>query len=217
MALVKLKVYPRETTGKNANRRTRAGGHIPAIIYGGDREATNVQVETAEFERILKKTGGRSVIFDLAVEGESDNPIALVREMQQHPVTDEIRHIDLMEIPRGVPVEVSVPISIEGEPQAVKFGDAEVNQLEYSVTLSCLPRELPEAITVDIGALEINDSIYVKDVKPPVGEITDDPELQLVVIKPATVFAAEDEEGAEAEVAEGAEGETKGESGSDSD
>ncbi len=214
MALVKLNVHPRELTGKNANRRTRASGYIPAVFYGKDREATNVQIETHEFTRILQKTGGRSVIFDVAVAGESDKPIALMREVQQHPVTDEIHHVDLLEIPRGEPVEVPVPVTVEGEPQVVKFGDGEVNLLEYTVTFRCLPRELPGEITVDISELELNDSIYVRDIKPPVGEIVDDPELQLVVIKPATILALdEDEDEADAEIEGEGEGEAAPEGG----
>ena len=205
MGLVKLNVYPRTTSGKNENRRTRATGMTPAVIYGGDREATSVQLDTTELTTILRKTGGRSVIFDLNVEGEEENPIALMREMQAHPVTDVIFHVDLFEIPRGVPVEVSVAVTSQGEPQPVKFGEAEINQLTHSVTLSCLPREMPDEITFDISELGINDSVYAKDLTPPVGEIMDDPETQILVIKPATVFGSDDagEEGAEGETAEG--------------
>lgn len=208
MGLVKLNVYPRTTSGKNENRRTRAAGKTPAVIYGADRQATSVQLDTTELTTIMRKTGGRSVIFDLNVEGEDENPIALMREMQAHPVTDVIFHVDLFEIPRGVPVEVSVAVTPVGEPQGVKFGEAEINQLTQSVTLSCLPREMPEEITFDISELEINDSIYAKDLTPSAGEIVDDPETQILVVKPATVFAADDEDEEGAEGAEGAEGET---------
>jgi len=195
MGLVKLNVYPRESTGKNENRRTRAAGQTPAVLYGNDREATSVQLDTVEFMRILKKTGGRSVIYDLNLEGEAENPLALVREMQVHPVSDVVFHVDLYEIPRGVPVEVSVAVVADGEPAAVKFGEADINQLAYSVTLRCLPRELPEEIRFDISELKTNDSIYVKDLQPPVGEIVDDPEAQILVLKPATVFGIDDEDG----------------------
>jgi large subunit ribosomal protein L25 len=218
MALIKLNVYPRQTTGKNANRRTRVAGFTPAVFYGNDRETANVQIDTTEFTRILQKSGGGALIFDLAIEGESDHPIALMRELQQHPVTDEIHHVDLFEIPRGVPVEVSVPLDLQGEPQPVKFGDAEVNQLEYSVTLSCMPREMPDSIPVDISELELNDSLYVKDITPPAGKIVDDPETQLVVIKTMSLLLDIDEEEAEdVEGAEGEEGAEGSEEGGDKD
>lgn len=194
MGLVKLNVSPRKSTGKNENRRTRAAGKTPAVLYGTEREATSVQLDTVEFMRILKKTGGRSVIYDLNLEGEEDRPLALVKEMQVHPVTDVVFHVDLYEIPRGVPVEVSVAVAPDGEPAPVKFGEADINQLAYSVTLRCLPRELPEEIRFDISELKTNDSIYVRDIQPPVGEIVDDPETQILVVKPASVFGVDDEE-----------------------
>jgi len=218
MGLVKLNVYPRSTSGKNENRRTRAAGMTPAVLYGSDRESTSVQLDTAEFNKILLKTGGRSVIFALNLEGEEETPIALMREMQAHPVTDVVFHVDLLEIPRGVAVEVPVGVVAEGEPEIVRFGEAEINQLAYSVTLSCLPRELPDSITFDISEMEMNDSIYVKDLKPSVGEIVDDPETQILVIKPASVFGADDEdeeglEGGEEGAAEGEGDEASGDEG----
>ncbi len=213
MGLVKIHVYNRETTGKNENRRTRVAGFTPAVIYGRERETTKVQLNTAEFTKIMQKTGGRSVIFDLDLEGESENPIALMRELQQHPVSDVYMHVDLLEIPRGKPVEVEVSVVAEGDSQILRFNEAAVVQLLDTVTVSCLPRELPDRLTIDVSDLEINDSIYVKDLKTPAGEITTDPELQLLVIKAVSLFVEEEtvEEGVEGE--EGAEGEDGAEGG----
>jgi large subunit ribosomal protein L25 len=209
MGLVKINFYPRTTSGKNENRRTRAAGHIPAIIYGKEREATKVQLDTVQFTRVLQKTGGRSVIFDLDLEGESENPLALMRELQQHPVTDEIRHVDLFEIPRGVPVTVEVALELQGEPQCVKFGEGEIIQTALTVELSCLPRELPESITVDVSELEMSDKLFVKDLEVPIGEVITDEETQILVVKAATIFAEEEEE--EGEAVEGEEGEAAAE------
>jgi large subunit ribosomal protein L25 len=219
MGLVKIHVSKRQTTGKNENRRTRAAGHIPAVIYGNDREATNVQLDTHEFTRVLQKAMGRSVIFDVSLEGEDENPLALMRDLQRHPVTDEIYHVDLFEIPRGVPVEVEVQVVPQGEPQAVRFNEAEVIQLLNTVTVRCRPREVPEQLTIDISELEINDSRFVKDLETPAGEIVTDPEQQLLVVKTLSLFGLEDEE-AEGEAAEGEAAEGEGaddESSSDED
>ena len=213
MGLVKIHGYNRQTTGKNENRRIRAAGHVPGVIYGNERETTNVQLDTHEFTRILQRAAGRSLILDLDLEGEAENPLALLREVQRHPVTDEIHHVDLLEIPRGEPVEVEVSVDPVGEPQPVKFNEAEINQLLYTVTVRCLPREVPEVLEVGIDELQINDSIYVKDLATPVGEIVNDPEQQVLVIKPVSIFAAEDEEGE----AEGEEGAAEGEEAESSD
>jgi large subunit ribosomal protein L25 len=202
MSLVKINVHPRSTTGKNENRRTRVAGHIPAVLYGHDRAATAVQLETREFTRALQKAHGRTVIWDLQLEDQGDQPLALMRELQQHPVTDEILHVDLFEIPRGVPVTVDVALVLKGEPSCVKFAEGEVLQLLDSVELSCQPRELPDAIEVDVSELALNAKLFVKDLSVPVGKVMNDPETQVLVVKPVSLFV-EEEPAADAAAAEG--------------
>lgn len=201
MSLVKINVHPRTTKGKNENRRTRAAGHVPAVLYGPDRPAIAVQLERHEFTRALQKAHGRTVIWDLQLDDGSDRPLALMRELQQHPVTDEILHVDLFEIPRGVPVTVHVALVLKGEPQCVKFAEGEVLQLLDGVELSCQPRELPDAIEVDVTDLPLNAKLFVKDLTVPIGEVMNDPETQVLVVKPVSLFVEE----APAVVAEGAE------------
>ncbi|HOX25248.1 MAG TPA: 50S ribosomal protein L25 [Candidatus Krumholzibacteria bacterium] len=212
MSLVRIQVFRRQTTGKNENRRTRAAGKIPAVLYGRDREPMNVQLDKNEFARVLQKTGGRAVIFDLDLDGESEQPLALMRELQQHPVTDEIHHVDLFEIPRGEPVTVEVNLEVVGEPACVKFGEGEVLQIAHTVEISCLPRELPDSIKVDISAFKLNEKVLAKDLVIPVGKLITDPDAPLVVVRPATIFAEVEAVPAAGEVpAEGApaEGEEK--------
>jgi large subunit ribosomal protein L25 len=208
MSLVNLTIHPRTSKGKNANRRTRAAGRVPAVVYGKDRSSDMVEIDAHGFGVILTKLAGRSAIFQLAQEGVTEETIALLREVQRHPVSDEILHVDLLEIPRGVPVTVGVSLEITGASPAVKSGEGSVAQSLTSVEISCLPRELPEYIEVDISELQLNDKVFVKDLKTPVGEIVSDPEALVLNIKPASLLAAEDEdEGAEGEEgAEGAEG-----------
>jgi large subunit ribosomal protein L25 len=195
MALIKLNLQQRDTKGKNENRRTRAAGFIPAVLYGSERPATSVQVEAHAFHRILQKTGGRSVIFDLQLDGQAEQPIALMRELQRHPVSDEILHVDLFEIPRGMPVTVHVSLELEGEPGCIKYGDGEVLQLLDGVELSCLPRDLPDCIKVDVSELSLNDKLFVKDLTVPVGTVENDPETQVLVVKPVSILIEEETPG----------------------
>jgi large subunit ribosomal protein L25 len=215
MGLVNLTVHPRTTTGKNANRRTRAAGRVPAVLYGHGRAAENIELEAHAFGVVLSKLAGRSAIFALHQEGVEDGAIALLREVQQHPVTDVVLHVDLMEIPRGVPVTVGVSVNVIGANPVVKSGEGSVALSHDSIQISCLPRELPEQLDVDISELGLNDKIFVRDIKTPVGEVVDDPDLLVLNIKAATVFA--DEEAAEGEGAEGegAEGEAPAEGAED--
>ena len=116
MGLVNLSIRPRSTTGKNANRRTRAAGHVPAVVYGRDRETATVELDSQEFGKAMTRLGGRAAIFNLEQEGVEEEHIALLREVQRNPVTDEVLHVDLMEIPRGVAVTVAVSVEVTGEP-----------------------------------------------------------------------------------------------------
>lgn len=203
MGLVNLEIIPRSTKGKNENRRLRAAGRIPAVVYGKERESMMVELEARPFSLALTHLAGRAAIFSLAIgEATDDDAIALLREVQRNPCTDEILHVDLMEIPRGRPVTVAVAVQVVGDNPVVKSGMAAVAMTLAAVEISCLPRELPEYITIDIEELELNDKIFVRDIVPSVGEIISDPDMLVLNIKPQ---AAEEE--VEEETLEGEEGE----------
>lgn len=188
MGLVNLTIHPRSTTGKNANRRTRAAGRVPAVLYGHGRETVNVELEKHAFGVALTHLAGRSAIFSLQQEGVSDASIALLREIQRNPVTDAILHVDLMEIPLGQPVTVAVSVHVTGSNAAVKAGEGSVALSLDSIEISCLPRDLPEQLEIDISDLPLNGKIFVRDVKSPVGEVVGDPDLLVLNIKPTTIF-----------------------------
>ena len=149
MGLINLDIYPRSTTGKNANRRTRAAGRVPAVIYGKDRDSANMELDAHAFDVILSHLAGSSAIFRLIQEGETEGSIALLREIQKNPVTDKILHVDLMEIPRGVPVTVAVAVQVVGTNATIKNGEGSVAMALNSIDVSCLPSELPDYLEVD--------------------------------------------------------------------
>lgn len=212
MGLMNLKVFPRTTSGKNANRRSRAAGRVPAVIYGRDRDTETVELDGHEFGVALVKLAGRSSIFSLEIDGVEEETIALLREVQKNVVTDQVLHVDLMEIPRGQDVVVPVQVEIIGSNATVKTGEGSVALSLAMVDLSCRPSQLPECIEIDITEMELNDKVFVKDLKVEVGEIVTDPEMLVMNIKPATIFVEEEEEVEGEEGAEGAEGE-EGEGG----
>jgi large subunit ribosomal protein L25 len=216
-----LSVFPRTTSGKNANRRSRAAGRVPAVLYGKDRDTDIVELDAHEFKVALAKLAGRSAIFSLAIDGVDEETIALLREVQKNVVTDDVLHVDLMEIPRGQDVVVPVQVEIIGMNPTVKTGEGSVALSLAMVDLSCRPSQLPECIEIDITDMELHDKVFVKDLKVEVGEIVTDPEMLVLNIKPATIFVEEDEEVEGEEGAEGAEGEEgeggEAEEGSDDD
>jgi large subunit ribosomal protein L25 len=218
MGLINLDVFPRSTIGKNANRRTRAAGRVPAVLYGKDRDSANMELDAHAFKVILSHMAGSAAIFRLVQEGVDEEAIALLREVQSNPVTDEILHVDLMEIPRGVDVTVEVALQVIGSSLAVKNGEGSVAMAINEIEISCRPSQLPDFIEVNIDDMELNDKIFVKDLTTPVGEIITDSEALVLNIKPAAAIVEEEEELEEgeegAEGAEGAEG-TEGGEGDD--
>jgi len=215
MGLVSLKIIPRTATGKNANRRTRAAGHIPAVVYGNERTSENFQLDTHEFSVAMTHLAGRSAIFSLLQDGVEEEHIALMREIQRNPVTDEVLHVDFYEIPRGQVVTVAVQVSVIGMNDTVKTGEGSVALSLDAIELSCRPSQLPEVIEIDITEMELHDKVFVKDVVAPVGEIVSDPEMLVLQIKPASIFIEEEEEVEEG--IEGEEGETEGEETAEGD
>ena len=206
MALIQLTVYPRETTGKNANRRTRARGRIPAVVYGARQKAATVELDAIEFTRALGVRGGSGHILTLNDAAASRSTVALLREVQRHPVRDIVLHADLFEIPADRPITVQVPIEITGECADVKRGDAAVFRARHTVGVRCLPAELPEHVQVDISALQTGAKVHVSDLRIPAGEIDDDAEEVVVVLQSTAAFAAAETVAPVAEAEAGEEG-----------
>jgi large subunit ribosomal protein L25 len=202
MSLVNLNIYPRTTSGKNANRRTRAAGRVPCVVYGRERDAASFELDSHDFKVMMTRLAGGSAIFALQQEGVEEEHIALMREVQRNPVTDEVLHVDLYEIPRGKNVNVWVRVTVVGTNNAVKTGEGSVALSLDTIELSCRPSELPEHI--EVSALELHDKIFVKDIVAPAGEIVSDPEMLVLNIKPASIFVEVDEGEAGAEDAEAA-------------
>ena len=198
MALVELNIYQRRTTGKNANRQSRLAGRIPAVLYSKGRKTSNVELDTHEFTKVLANATGSSVIFALKQEERDKDAIALLQEIQRNPVNDSILHVDLFEIPRNVPITAPVRIEVRGESLAVKRGEANLAVVLDTVDISCLPRELPDEVEVDISPLGLGDRLYVKDLVAPIGEITTDPDTLVLLLKAPTIFVEEVAEEAEA-------------------
>lgn len=223
MGLISLDVFKRTTTGKNANRRSRAAGRIPAVVYGHDRTSENIELDQHQFVKIMKKLGGSAAIFQMRQDGQAgqDDPIALLKEVQANPVNDDILHVDLMEIPRGVPVTAPVAVHVVGTNQTVKSGQGLVAVSLTEVEISCRPSQLPDFLEVDISELALNDKLFVRDLTTPVGEIVSDPDALVLNIKaPIASLSdepAEGDEGDEGAEAAGAEDGDKAEESAQDD
>jgi large subunit ribosomal protein L25 len=201
MALAQtLKGVKRELKGKGHLHELRRGQMIPSIVYGQGREPLPIALEGRNLNRIFSHHG-YSGLFSLELEGEPRPILALVREVQRHPVNREINHLDFLEVSMTEKITSNVPIHIIGEEEITKQGailQAGAKELE----VACLPADLPESVICDVSQLQIGEKITVADlaVEANVEKISD-PDTVVAVILGAS--KATDDETTEEEEATG--------------
>lgn len=159
---INMEVTPRETRGKNAARRLRAAGSVPAIVYGLGREPQAISVDTKAMTNVLKERSGRNRVLSLACEGSNEPAMAV--DYQIDPVHHALLHVDLLRVDLERPVEASVPIVPVGVAFGVKNQGGFEEMVNREVRIECLPLEIPESIEVDISPLQVGDAIRAKDV-----------------------------------------------------
>ena len=157
----KLNVNVRKGKGTSFARRLRLENKVPAILYHSGLEGTSLSIEKSELYKALK-TG--QFIFEVKVDDK--NQFVLVKEIQYHPVTDEIIHVDFQQVKEDQKISLEVPLRTEGESEGVKLGGILV-QLLNVVTINCRPSNVPEALSIDVSELEMNSSLFVKDIVLP--------------------------------------------------
>ena len=157
----KLNVDIRKEHGTSAARRTRLQNKVPAVVYHSGIEATPLSVDKISLNKALR-TG--QMIFEVNVEDK--NQFVLVKEIQYHPVTDEIIHVDFQKVKEDEKISLEVAVRSSGEAQGVKLGGLLVQMLN-SVTIKCKPAEIPEFLEIDVTDMEMNTNLFVKDITLP--------------------------------------------------
>ena len=157
----KLNVDIRKEQGTSAARRTRLQNKVPAVVYHSGVEATPLSVDKISLNKALR-TG--QMIFEVNVEDK--NQFVLVKEIQYHPVTDEIIHIDFQKVKEDEKISLEVAVRSSGEAQGVKLGGLLVQMLN-SVTIKCKPAEIPEFLEIDVTDMEMNTNLFVRDITLP--------------------------------------------------
>lgn len=197
MKSVSLKVYPRVATRRNALGPLRAAGRIPAVIYGAGHEPQSLEVDSKDLDTVLHHHVSETVLVDLSVE--SDNRaqrLALVQDVQHHPLSRKVLHVDFHEVSADEPVIVPIPVESAGEAVGVKTGGGVLEHVLHKIKVRALPRDLPEAIIVDVSNLETGRAIHLGEVQAPPGvEILGNRELVvLACAAPKTEAEAVEEE-----------------------
>jgi len=225
MKSVALKVYPRSQVQRAEVTKLRASGRVPATIYGRQAKPQNLEVNSKEFADLLHHSVSENLLVDLSVENDArSRRLALVQEIQHHPIDGKVLHVDFHEVAENEKVTVHVPVETTGEAVGVKTGGGVLEHVLFKLKVRCLPKDLPEQIVVDVTSLEIGKSFHISDIKAPEGvEILGDkhitvvavaaPRAEEVVVATEAAPAAGDVEMTKEKREEGAEGAPAGKAG----
>ena len=184
---VKLAAQARAEVGRTAVKKIKSQGFVPAVIYSHNETPLSLKVNEREIDTLLAHAVGEHVLVDLEVSG-SANRLAIIQEVQHHPVTRRILHVDFHGVSATEEVEASVPVEPAGEAIGVKSFGGILQELHRSLTISCLPQDLPEVIKVDVSSLAIGQALHVKDIKLPAGvTAVDDADVTVFLVAEPTV------------------------------
>ena len=162
---VKLKAEQRDAIGRAAARKLKAQGVIPAVVYGGKDKPQPLQVSARDVNAMLSHASGENILVELELSG--GNKMALVQEIQHAPIGGNVLHIDFHAVSMDETINADVPLEPTGTANGVKNFGGLLEQSLRSLSIECLPRDLPDRITVDVSALNIGDTIHVRDIQLP--------------------------------------------------
>jgi large subunit ribosomal protein L25 len=180
MEQIIVEAAPRESRGKNAARRLRVIGTVPAVLYGGKGGPQALQVNTKHVSAILRSATGHNTILTVKSQGGED--FAIVKEYQVDPVTGNLLHVDLLRVSMDVRMRIRVPIHTFGEPQGVKLQGGVFELVTREIEIECLPADIPTEFKVDISNLMMGMQIHASDIQL-------DPEKMKLMTDPIRVLA----------------------------
>jgi large subunit ribosomal protein L25 len=221
MKSVPLKAFPRTQTRRGQVKQLRSNGRVPATIYGRQAKPQNLEISAREISDLIHLRVSENLLVDLAIENDARaKRLALVQEVQHHPIDGKVLHVDFHEVAENEKVTVQVPVETVGEAAGVKNSGGVLEHVLFKLKVRCLPKDLPEQITIDVTSLEINKTIHIGEITAPAGvEIIGNKKLPVVSVTPpraeeevaptAEAKAAGDVEMTKEKKEEGEEGETK--------
>lgn len=202
MKAVDLNAYNRSLTGRGGNKKVRAAGRIPAVIYGHRSEPLIVEVERKDLEHLIHHSVSETKLVDLTISGDdAKKRLVLLKDVQHHPLSGDVLHVDLHEVAEDEKVTAVVPVETTGEAVGVKTGGGVLEHVLFRVRIRALPRDLVEFINVDVSHMNIDETLHIGEIPAIDGvEIMADSGIPVVSI--AAPRKVEDK-GEEAEEAKG--------------
>jgi large subunit ribosomal protein L25 len=184
MKSVALKAYPRSQVQRAEVKKLRASGRVPATIYGRQAKPQNLEISAKEISDLIHHSVSENLLVDLSVENDARSKrLALVQEIQHHPLDGKVLHVDFHEVAENEKVTVHVPVETTGEAVGVKTGGGVLEHVLFKLKVRSLPKDLPEQIIVDVTSLEIGKAFHISDIKAPQGvEILGDRHITVVAV-----------------------------------
>lgn len=184
MKSVPLKAYPRTQTRRGGVKKLRETGRVPAVIYGREIKPQNLEINAREIGDLIHHSASENLLVDLSVENDARaKRLALVQEVQHHPLGGQVLHVDLHEIAENEKVTVMVPVETVGEAIGVKTGGGVLEHVLFKLKLRALPKDLPEQIIIDVSHLELGKAIHLGEIKMPAGvEVIGDKNIPVVAV-----------------------------------
>ena len=181
---VVLEAGLRVPKGKQGIRALRQEGWIPAVVYGEGSPAVSIRVGAKDLSRALHTKAGENVLITLQVKDDSkrhSENVVLIRELQQHPVSHQIVHVDFHRVSLTKRITVTVPLAFKGEALGVKQEGGILEHIRWDLEVECLPTQIPAEIPVDVSHLSLNQTLAAKTITLPEGvRLVTDPELPVV-------------------------------------
>ena len=195
MKSVPLNAYTRTGLRRSAAKKLRENGRVPAVIYGRIAQPQILELDKKELEGVIHRSASENVLVDLAVTSDTARPkrLALVQEVQHHPLTGAVLHVDFHEVAENELVTITVPVEAVGEAVGVKSGGGTLEHVLFKLKVRALPKDLPEVVLVDVSALEVGKSIHLGEIVVPPGvELLGDKKLPVLAVA-APITEAQEE------------------------
>jgi large subunit ribosomal protein L25 len=185
MKSVPLNAIPRSLGRRAGAKKLRAEGRIPAVIYGSQKQKPqNLEISAKEIGDLIQHSASENLLVDLAVQDDTKpKRLALVQEVQHHPLNGAVLHVDFHEVSENEKVTIMVPVETVGEAAGVKNSGGVLEHVLFKLKVRALPRNLPEQMVIDVTSLELNKTIHIGEIKAPEGvEILGDKNIPVVSV-----------------------------------
>jgi large subunit ribosomal protein L25 len=205
LEIMNLKASQREAVGNGPSRVLRRDGKVPAILYGPKTEPVKLAVEKINLDPIFKGGAVAQKLIKLEIDGIDGSRNVMIKELQRHPVSHNLLHLDFYEVSMDQKIKVMVPVTTTGKSIGVEMGGM-LQIIRRELEVFCLPDQIPESITIDVSDLNVGDSFHVEELELE-GDVDIPAEVNFTILTIlSTKVEAAEEEGEEEEEAEDTEG-----------